>query len=617
MDPPAVRRANQQPQSQSSQGFPSPNQEYARINPKFIDDCTRMTYAIQQSLPEAVRRVVRDNWDKCLLGSEFHQAFILNASIHHALPSITQRAVTDFGAKLVSECLPEIIGHISTARLDEVADSIIAKASNAFLDKCLEKRLPTIEVEPLTQALARAERLGFRHDDEIQREGQHERVIPHEAYPGASVPWAASHHHAPPPAPEYYSVQPLQCSRCFRTFKLAPPYDYHMRYGVCSLPPPTANGFLTSCPHCGQGFERQEDLNGHLHAQACDYLGTTPPASQQPPPVKLSRGPGRPRRSSPPSQAPVSILPSQGTPAPPNGHLPSQHSTPLPSRVAAVAATPTTASPSGVDPYAHLTQEQRDRMNAELLEAEQRYGPRFLEAEMIADENEKRAKIDGLRNSFGTKQSMIRKKYGVRLRERRTKAEIAAERERLGLKKAEKENALAAAKEALASAPQTGRGWVAANTNTPQDEGHDAKRRRLADGGSGNVTPFRRLPEEEEDTPTRKISGSGGGGDQQQQDQPGMIPERPSPRIPPSATPTLSGALKPEQPSQPSEQISLEDDDDESSSSDDEDIPPTLPAHIRQSLANSSPLGKAGGGGGGGLVRGMLPGERTSSSTTP
>jgi hypothetical protein len=59
-------------------GFPSPTQDYATINPKFVDDCTRMNFAIQQSLPEAVRRIVRDHWEKCLLGSEFHQAFIVS-----------------------------------------------------------------------------------------------------------------------------------------------------------------------------------------------------------------------------------------------------------------------------------------------------------------------------------------------------------------------------------------------------------------------------------------------------------------------------------------------------------------------------------------------------------
>ncbi len=50
------------------------------------------------------------------------------------------------------------------------------------------------------------------------------------------------------------------------------------------------------------------------------------------------------------------------------------------------------------------------------------------QAELMGSLEDRRVRLDGLRNSFGTKQSMIRKKYGVRLRERRTKAEIEAER---------------------------------------------------------------------------------------------------------------------------------------------------------------------------------------------
>jgi len=89
MDPPSVRKAQQVQQAQAQQspqpqavGFPSPSLDHARINPKFIDDCTRLTYAVQQSLPEAVRRIVRDHWEKCLIGSDFHQAFIVSEDAH-------------------------------------------------------------------------------------------------------------------------------------------------------------------------------------------------------------------------------------------------------------------------------------------------------------------------------------------------------------------------------------------------------------------------------------------------------------------------------------------------------------------------------------------------------
>ncbi|KAK2066967.1 hypothetical protein P8C59_000742 [Phyllachora maydis] len=88
---------------------------------------------------------------------------------------------------------------------------------------------------------------------------------------------------------------------------------------------------------------------------------------------------------------------------------------------------------NNADPYGHLTAEQLAAMNAELGAAEMHYAGRFKEAEAIENPAERRSRVDGLRNSFGTKQSMIRKKFGVRLRERRTRAAIEAERQRMGM----------------------------------------------------------------------------------------------------------------------------------------------------------------------------------------
>lgn len=61
--------------------FGSPTRDHHRVNPKFNEDVSRLTHAIQQSIPEAVRHVVRDNWEKTLLGTDFHQAFVVSALI--------------------------------------------------------------------------------------------------------------------------------------------------------------------------------------------------------------------------------------------------------------------------------------------------------------------------------------------------------------------------------------------------------------------------------------------------------------------------------------------------------------------------------------------------------
>ncbi|KAL2259334.1 hypothetical protein VTK26DRAFT_7040 [Humicola hyalothermophila] len=637
MDPPAVRRASQQPQQQAV-GFPSPTADHARINPKFVDDCTRINYAVQQSLPEAVRRIIRDHWEKCLMGSEFHQAFVLNASIHHASPLVTRRAVCDFGRKMVSESKHELIQHFTTADLDEVADLIISKASDSFLDKCLEKRLLTIEAKPLINALAKAERLGYDSSDIIQ-DAHNERVIPQEAYPGA-VTATDGYRGQPGQLPHAQSPQQqAQCMRCYRTFVATSAYDYHMRYNVCSQLPPTAKGFEHSCPHCGQGFTNTNDLETHGANKVCGDFRPVPPAGL----------PGRPPRATPATQPdPTPIPPSTSTQRPTtNGYSATQlQSTPVHSSVARrAAATPGSASSPNPDPYAHLTEEQLEQMNQELQAAEAKYAPRFAEAEQIADENLRKQKIEGLRNSFGTKQSMIRKKFGVRLRERRTKAEIMAERERLGLKRVEKEKTrnptanqqhnLSPTANADATQPRStgGSGWTAANTprgaNSVWDE-HDAKRRRT--DGSGNYqTPYKSLAN---DTPSRKtlsVSEMGGGLSGTSAtaathdptlpppSQPTRVYEQSSARVeihepakpnPPvadtsfvkpevrsgAATPTtedpgssVNGRRHP-QSATPEAPVAAVEPSDSSSDDDEEDIPSTLPAHRRRSVPGSTSL---------------------------
>jgi hypothetical protein len=58
--------------------FPSPGRDHLHTDQKFLDDKTRITFGMHQAIPEAVRRSVRDNWEKCLLGSDFHQAFVVS-----------------------------------------------------------------------------------------------------------------------------------------------------------------------------------------------------------------------------------------------------------------------------------------------------------------------------------------------------------------------------------------------------------------------------------------------------------------------------------------------------------------------------------------------------------
>jgi hypothetical protein len=82
------------------------------------------------------------------------------------------------------------------------------------------------------------------------------------------------------------------------------------------------------------------------------------------------------------------------------------------------------------DAYAHLNPDALKRFQGEMLQAEEKYGQLFRETLLlpIADRQKDWAKW---KNCYNTKQSMTRKKYGIRLRERRTQEEIDSERRRM------------------------------------------------------------------------------------------------------------------------------------------------------------------------------------------
>lgn len=146
---------------------------------------------------------------------------------------------------MVNESKDEIIAHFTTEGLDEVADLIIEKASDSFLDKCLAKRLRTIEAKPLINALAAAERLGYEPGDIIQDE-QHERVIPQEAYPGATPTANGRPALASQPSPAYPEAgrTQLQCMQCFRTFMHTSAFDHVSKRIVLGEDnTPSANSF--------------------------------------------------------------------------------------------------------------------------------------------------------------------------------------------------------------------------------------------------------------------------------------------------------------------------------------------------------------------------------------
>lgn len=275
-------------------------------------------------------------------------------------------------------------------------------------------------------------------------------------------------------------------------------------------------------------------------------------------------------------------------------------------------------------------------LNAELLQAEEQYAGRFREAEAITDLDLRRNRLESLRNTFGTKQSMIRKKYGVRLRERRTRAEIQAERERMGRTPLKSDTG--SESPAPITKPSTS-SWTAANKVVPTESTDDStpsfKRRRLDEGNQYN-SPYSQVG-----GPTTRVSEMAGGlvastataalhdptlpppstpAHTFQQSGARVeihLPSKTSPSKPSSAAASTSGAVNggtrsrdpdsmtpdamevdhtpgnrevyiktdpKEEKESESEVINI---DDESDDDDDGDIPASLPPSVRQSLASS------------------------------
>ncbi|KAI0396232.1 hypothetical protein F5Y17DRAFT_126660 [Xylariaceae sp. FL0594] len=398
--------------------FASPDNDHQARVPRFKRDLSLVADAVQQACPEAVRRVVRDKWEKCIMGSEFHHAFLLNATIHHASGVIMRRAVRDFGKNLVTEAKAEIANHMTKEDIDAISEVLLEKCSDEFLDKALERRLRTIDARPLINALARAERLGYTTSDILEDKGKQEDDV----MQAAPIPEM----NAFPSFPSSLPTEPLraplelQCKQCWRKFTDTAPYEFHVKKQLCLSESAEKTSYVAVCEHCGAKFTTKPGKQYHQANAVCGahaMARATPKNGQSsviewPPALQTSSQP--------------SILRSNSFIPPPS----QPYSTPRPSRVE-----PSSTPGSQDDPYAHLSVRQRAMLEEDLRVAEQAFIPRFREAEAIKDPKERQLKETSLQNTFSTKQSMIRKKYGVRLRQRRTRQEIEEERIRMGLSK--------------------------------------------------------------------------------------------------------------------------------------------------------------------------------------
>ncbi|WZH39872.1 uncharacterized protein QYS62_000798 [Fusarium acuminatum] len=401
------------PPHTQAQGLMSPPTNQQPSSVESLDCYQDLINLIEKAPASVVRQVVRDKWEKSLAGSQYHIAFLLNATMHQATPETIAKAVKEFGAGLVQKSKRELIGHLSMSDLDELADLILPRASSEFLDRALARRLETIPARQLVNALARAERLGYDVHDIVHE--HNERVIPTlQSMPTQSTPM--------PPANQalrvkHYQPQPVLTQHASPTV----PNQAMLREWLYLLAHQVSFGAAV----VGRVL-RKSPLNifgsggGLLYHEKSHVCGEHTYEMGQ----KMRALIDAYRAQNQLLSAQVSSTPRTQV-----------HPSPSQPQVGWVASTPseragTPGRGQNRDPYSHLNPETLKKFKEVMRNAEAKYGGLMQEASLL-DEPERSRRLASLKNSYNTKQSTTRKKFGIRLRERRTRGEIEAEEARL------------------------------------------------------------------------------------------------------------------------------------------------------------------------------------------
>ncbi|KAF7545146.1 hypothetical protein G7Z17_g9401 [Cylindrodendrum hubeiense] len=539
---------------------------------------------ISTASPETVRQVIRDCWEKALLGSQYHVAFLLNATIHQANAETLNRAVKDFGSKMVKVSKQHVVRHLSGEDFDEIADLLLAKVSPNFLDKALARRFETIPARQLVNALARAERLGYDVQDIVEEEhvipSLHSLIvpsipsapIPSQSVPSQSTPRSSStgpvSAQAAPPAltvpgssqrtqqgvagkPALTSSKPnpggvIYCT-CGWPCSSTKAQEHHWKKKACNKIEEKDEVGKDLCPHCGCKFVSGNGLAYHQNVNVCGAY-TEEQGSKMTSIIAAFR---KEKRGQSTAATPASQTPSQSSPAWRQLQASSAQGTPKPGLT----------TPSS-DPYSKLTPEQRRDFDKEMKEAEDHYGGLMRKA-MELPKADQDKQIISLKNRYNTKQSVTRKKYGIRLRERRSKAQIDAERTRLfgtpdGPSLSGRDGAPPASKRARTG--ENGQSTVTTQSSGSQG-GTPRKRIPVAEmGGLSGSSATAELND-----PTASIQ-------KPQEQQPNHIDGQAPSHVHPTRPGMLVASGTRDEP------MSIDDNSSDSDSTDEDDIPASLPA---------------------------------------
>ncbi|KAK8145185.1 hypothetical protein G3M48_004824 [Beauveria asiatica] len=404
----------------------------------FQDAVAHAKNAMRAYEPAVLRQAVRELWELTLVGSEYHSSFICSTMLHRAPPATLSRSIELHGGRAVTAATSEIAKHLTKEGLDLVAPILLPKLSPVFLDKALALRLESIQAQQLVNALGRAERLGYDVRDMVTGTGtgtgtgnhagppRQEKVIPTAnpipAPPASMLPRgsqaaqpsgsgsrpASSGAVILPSDQEIMKLGIAFCENCNRPCAGFKALLAHRRSGLCGRPPaPLDRLGKEYCLFCGQHFTGNGGLAYHMKNNVCgSYTSEHTDAL-----TRLFTDADHVWKT---KQSQTNTL---------NVEAPISSSQPTPQQSQG-PGTPKT------DPYSGLDASSRLAFDAAMARIEYQYQDGQRKAANMPPIQQK-AELARLKNLYNNKQSMTRKKFGIRLRERRSKHEIDEERSRM------------------------------------------------------------------------------------------------------------------------------------------------------------------------------------------
>ncbi|KAM0506109.1 hypothetical protein ACHAO3_001739 [Verticillium nonalfalfae] len=232
----------------------------------FEEQCASLGHAFDKAPAEVLRRLVRDYWQKTLVGSDYHTTFIMRM-VAEQLPAVGKDTLRQQLATFVAPALGTAVAQqLSTGQIERAMPALVSNGSDAFMAACLYKCLATIGARQLVDALASAKRLGFELTDSVEHG---ERIRP-----AISNVQTEMQHSAP--VPGIY-----RCAPCGRHFTNKAAHLYHIAKLKCTEPPKAP--VVSRCAACGATFSTAGGVGYHAGNNVCGGYSPEPNDPRPPP----------------------------------------------------------------------------------------------------------------------------------------------------------------------------------------------------------------------------------------------------------------------------------------------------------------------------------------------